>query len=267
LLAECRQHLSESSGVHGPEEAVRRFGPVADLVRGFELEVAARRASRATAATACGVVGIGVSAWVMLNGVDPHARAPIAWAVVFFGAAQASAASLLLAGVRVTAMRRESGTPEDVLLLCRRGWAALAFAFLALFAVGAALPGHASAWAVLPGPMIGVVAAVAIARARRLVRRSTPPPARVVRPPLADLVAIAGRSVGARGSWWDAHPVAVLGPVVVVTAAGAFLWALADHGTVAGSVQAATVEAALTVGVFVLLGRSLGLHAALARHR
>ena len=267
LVAECRDHLADSSADCGPEEAVRRFGSAADLVRSYEIEVSIRRVLRATAAAVAGVLGIGASALVMVNAADAHASAPVGWAVVFFGAAQVSAASLLLAVLRAAVMRAGTGTPGDVLLLCRRGGLALGFAFVTLFAVGAGVPGHTAAWAVLAGPVVAVIAAGCIARARWLARQLDRDASQLARAPQADVAALAGRWVDTRGSAWHAHPGAVLAPTVVVTMLGAFGWALLDHGTVAGSVEGAGVEAALTIAGFVLLGRILGLYPALGRRR
>lgn len=225
FLLECRDHLAESSTTHGPQEAVRRFGRATDLARGFELEVAVRRALRATIVSVAGVLGVGAAALVMLNAADTHASAPVGWAVVFFG-----------------------------------------FALVTLFAVGAGVPGRTSAWAVLAGPVVTAVAGVSIARTRWLARKLGPT-SRAVRTPLADLAALAGRSVEAQESPWHAHPAAVLAPTVLIAMAAAFGWDLGDHGTVSGSSLAAGIEAAMTVAGFVFLGRILGLHAALGRHR
>ena len=107
LLVECREHLTESSAAFGTQEAIRRFGSAAELARAFEMEVAARRARRATAVSAVGVVGVGGSALAMVNAADAHASAPLGWAVVFFGAAQVSAVSLVLALLQAAAMRSE----------------------------------------------------------------------------------------------------------------------------------------------------------------
>jgi hypothetical protein len=267
LLAECREHLADSGTAHGAEEAVRRFGAAADLARGFDLEVATRRVLWATVASVGGVLGIAVSALAMLNGVDAHASAPAGWAVVFFGAAQTSAAALFLAVLRAAAMRGESGTPADVLLLCRRCGTALGFAFLTLFALGAAVPGETAVWAVLAGPVLALIAVASTAHARSLARKLQPHPSSLVRAPLADVAALAGRSVEAPGSAWHAQPAAVLVPAVVLAMVGAFAWDLSDHGTVAGSGLAAGIEAALTIAGFVFLGGRLGLHAALAVSR
>lgn len=261
LLDECRDHLAESGAAYGDEEAVRRFGEATELSRAFETELATRRALRATAVSVLGVLGVGASALAMLNAVDAHTSAPWGWALVFFGAAQVSATSLFLAVLRAAALRGELGSPADAALLCRRNAVALASALLTLFAVGAALPGQTSAWRVVAGPAIAVIAAASVARARSLARKLDPHPGRAVRAPVADVAALAGRPADAPGGRWQAHPGVVLVLTVLVAMAGAFTWDLMDHGTVAASAAAAAIEAALTLAGFVFLGRGLGLHA------
>ena len=263
LLVECREHLTESSAAFGTEEAIRRFGSAAKLARAFELEVAARRARRATAVSAVGVVGVGGSALAMINAADAHASAPLGWAVDFFGAAQVSAVSLVLALLQAAAMRSERGTPADVALLCRRNAYALGFALLTIFAVGAAVPGQTAAWRILSGPAVAAIAIASVIRARSLARKLDPHPPSVVRPPLTDAAALAGRDVHVPGFAWREHPVALLVPTVLVAMAAAFAWDSLDHGTVAQAGVAAAVEAALTVTAFVFLGRALGLHGVL----
>lgn len=174
LLIECQSHLAESSAAFGDDEAVRRFGSATDLARAFELEVAARRVRVATAASAAGVLVVGGSALAMINAADAHASAPAGWAVVFFGAAQVSAVSLILALLRAGAMRGESVTPADVVLLCRRNAAAIGFALLAMFAVGAAIPGQTAAWRILAGPVCAAIALASVVRARSLARMLDP---------------------------------------------------------------------------------------------
>ena len=260
LLIECRGHLEESSADHGPAEAVRRFGPATDLARSFDTEVAARRSLQATALSVGGVLGVGAAALAMLNAVDAHASAPVGWAVVFFGSAQASAACTFLAVLRAAAMRREIASPDEVRLLCRRNTMALGFALLALFAVGAGLPGHTAAWKVLAGPAIAVIAALSVTRVRRLTRKLDPHRSSIVRTPLTDAATLAGRSTDAPVSRLRSG--AVLPLVVLLAAVAAFTWDLLDHGSVAASGAAAAIEATMTIGGFLFLGRGLGLHTA-----
>lgn len=267
LVDECRDHLEEASAAHGPEEAVRRFGTAAELSRTFEVEVATRRALRATAVSVLGVLGVAASAFAMLNAAEAGVSAPVRWALVFFGAAQASAVSLLLAVLRAAAMRGETGSPADVALLCRRNAMALGFALLTLFALGAAVPGQTTTWSVLSGPVIALVATAGLARVRSLARMLDPHPAGVVRTPLSDVTALAGHAPHAPGPEWHAHPAALLVPTVVIAMAAAFAWDLLDHGTVAASGLAAAIEAAMTLAGFVFLGRALGLRTALGRRR
>jgi hypothetical protein len=259
LLAECRDHLAESSAADGPEEAVRRFGSAADLARAFDLEVATRRSLRATAVSVAGVVALGLSALVMVNAVDTQSSAPVAWAIVFFGGAQVAAVSLALAVVRAVVLRGASGTPADVVLLCRRNGVALGFSFLTLFAVGAALPGQTSAWLVLAGPALGMCAAVGVMRAWWLARTLESPRGGVVRPPLADVVAVARRFVDVPVPAWRVAPSATVVVAVGLATCAAFTWDRLDHGTLAASALAAGVEAAMVIAGFALLGRTLGL--------
>lgn len=238
LVSECGHHLAESSASVGPEEAVRRFGSATALADAFDLEIAVRRSVRATVASVVGVASIGLTTLAMLNAVDPHASAPAAWAVAFFGAAQAAAACAILALLRAAALRGRAGTPTDAALLCRRNGLALAFAFLTMFAVGAALPGRTSAWVVLGGPAIAMLAAVALTRAWSLSRRLGAPRDGVASPPQV--------------------PVALL---VVLATTAAFTWARLDHGTLLASGVAAGIEAVLVIIGFVALGRTLGVRA------
>ncbi len=265
LVAECRDHLCESGAVCGPEEAVRRFGTATDLARAYEKEVAARRTIRATAVTVAGVLAVGASVLMMVHAADPRASAPLVWAVVFFGAAQTSAAALVLAVLRAAAMRGEVSTPADVALLCRRNATALGFALLTMFAVGAALPGHTAAWKVLAGPVMALVAAASVAHARSLAHQMEPRPGRIVRAPWVDAALLANRFVPVPGFVWRLPAAAVLVPTVLAAMVAAFAWDLLDYGTVAGSGGAAGVEAALTIAGFMLLGHSLGLRPALSR--
>lgn len=260
FLAECRDHLTDASQTHGPEEAVRRFGPVADLMRGFEEEVAVRRGRGATVLSAAGVLGAGASTLMMVNAADVGATAPLAWAVVFFASAQTAAVATFLALIRVIAMRHESATASDVLLLCRRSWIALGSALVTMFAAGAGVTGKTDAWRVLIGPAMIALASIALVSVGRLARRHEHRRARLVRPPLVDLAGIAHLS-DILGSNWIARPSVILGPTVVAAAAAAFWWNHLDHGSAAGSSAAAGIEATCALAGFLLLGPSLGLFA------
>ncbi|HJQ05308.1 MAG TPA: hypothetical protein VJ872_07680 [Nocardioides sp.] len=239
ILAECRDHLADASAVHGPDEAVRRFGPVADVVAGFEVEVAVRRAQAATWLTAAGVAGIGASTLAVVHATDNGLTAPVAWAVVFFASAQTSAVALLLAVLRAVLMRHETGSAAAVSLLCRRNGVALGFAALTMFAAGAAVPGQTSAWRILAGPAIGVLASAALLRAGRLARRQRDREGAEAQPTPR----------------WDL----LLAPTMVLSAFGAYWWSYLDHGTVSGSFVTAGIEAACVLTGFVLLRRPLGL--------
>ena len=207
-----------------------------DASRAFE--TARRRSVEATVASAVGVLALALSALVMLNAVDPRSSAPTAWAVAFFASAQVAAVALGLAVLSAAGLRRRTGTPADLVLLCRRNGVALSASFVAVFAVGAALPGEASAWVVLGGPALAALAAVAVGRSWVLARRLD-------------------RSEDATNRLRLAAVTVVV--AVALAAAAAFAWDLLDHGTVAESLSAAGVEVGLALAGLVALGRPLGL--------
>ncbi|GAB3858014.1 hypothetical protein GCM10028801_17320 [Nocardioides maradonensis] len=261
FLAECRDHLADAAAVAGADEAVRRFGPALDVARAFEVEVAVQRARAATVLTTGGVLGIALSTLALIHAADGGLAAPVAWAVVFFVSAQTSAVATALALLRAAAMRDEVGTPADVALLCRRGRVALAFAALTMLASGAGVPGQTDAWRLLAGPALGLLAALALARASHLARRHRDDADASVRSPVADLAAVARRTAAAVPQWTP-RPALLLPPTAVLGAVGAFWWSyLDDHGTAGGALAAAVVEATCVVLGFVALGRPLGLYA------
>lgn len=260
LLAECRDHLADSGAAHGEAEAVARFGSAAELARSFDTEVAVRRALRATPATVVGVLAVAASTLALLHVAAAHASAPVGWAVIFFGCAQTSAVSLLLATLRAAGMRNRPADAADVALLCRRNGCALGFALLTLFAAGAALPGHGSALQLLLGPAVAVSAALLVLRARSLARQLDAYGQRTVRAPWADLRAMAHLPTAGGRVLDPSSPAVMLTAGSAVAAAAAFVWGHADdHGNLASALVAAGVETALTVTGFVLLGPALGL--------
>jgi len=267
LLAECRSHLTDSSAVHDAAEAVRRFGDAGELARSFDTEIAVRRGVRATAASVIGVLAVGASALAVVNGAAANASAVVVWAVVFFAGAQASGVCALLAALRAVAMRRGPATAADVVLLCRRNGAALAFAVLTLVAAGGAVPGHTAAWKVLIGPVVAVLATASIVRSRSLARRVDPDAPRAAHTPLADLRVVASRSAQTSRHATSGKSGLFLVPTLMIAAAAAFVWDHQDHGTLANSLTVAGIETALTVAGFVLLGRVLGLRPARGTRR
>lgn len=257
LLTECHDHLTDASDAYGPDEAVRRFGAISDVVRAFEIEVAVRRARSATLLTAVAVLAIGASTLMMVNAAEKGLSAPPAWAVVFFVSAQTAAVSMVLALLRAAAVRDAIGTPAEVSLLCRRNWVALAFAGLTMFAAGAAVAGDTAAWRILLGPALAVLAGAALLRAGLVARRHRSREDRAVHEPLADLATVVRRAVPAGLT----RPGVILAPVLFVSAVAAFWWSYRDdHGTAAGAAVAAGVEAAAVLAGFVLLGPALGLY-------
>jgi hypothetical protein len=189
----------------------------------------------------------------------------VVWAVVFFAGAQAAGVCMLLAVLRTAAMSHHAATPADVVLLCRRNGAALAFSALALFAAGAAVPGNAAAWAILTGPVVAVLAALWVMRARSLARKLDCRPCRNVRAPLTDLLAIVRPSDTAGRAAGHSPFIGLLVPTVAVATVAAFTWDHLDHASIGSSLAAAGTEAALTVAGFVLLGPVLGLYPARRR--
>jgi hypothetical protein len=245
--------------IHGDEEAVRRFGFAADLAQSFDTETAIRRAAHATIATIIGVIAVGASTLALLNAADPKSAAVPAWAVIFFASAQTAGVCAVLAALRAAAMRHRPATPADVALLCRRNGAALAFSATALFAAAAAVPGHSSVWTVLMGPVVAVLAASWVVRARSLARKLDARPCRIVQAPLPDLLTVAHHSDVARRAAEHSPLMRLLVPTVAIGTVAAFLWDHLDHGRFGSSLGAAGMEAALTVAGFVLLGPALGL--------
>jgi len=259
LLAECRSHLADAGAVHDDEEVVRRFGDAGELARSFDTEIAVRRGLHATVVSVLGVSAVGLSALAVVNAAEANASAVLVWAVAFFACAQAAGVCALLAALRAAAMRHGPSTAADVVLLCRRNGAALAFAVLTLVAAGGAVPGHTAAWKVLVGPLVAVLATASIVRSRSLARKIDPAAPRIIQSPLADLRTVARRPALANGRTTSASSVLLLAPTLMVAAAAAFAWDHQDHGTLANSAAVAGVEAALTVAGFVILGPVLGL--------
>lgn len=199
FLAECREHLADTSAALGEEEAVRRFGAAVDLARAVYAEAAVRRGLLATVMSAVGVLAVAGSTLVTVRAADPTASAVLVWAVVFFASAQTSAVAAFLALVQAAAMRYSAATPADVVLLCRRNLAALGFALMTLFAAGAAVPGQAPAWKLLVGPAVAAVAVVGVLRARLLAGAVDPDASWETRSPLGDVLTLVRRS-GVAGS-------------------------------------------------------------------
>jgi hypothetical protein len=263
LLAECRDHLADAGAAHGEAGAVARFGSATELARSFDTELAVRRALRATPATALGVLAVAWSTLALLHAADPHASAVLGWAVIFFGCAQTSAVSMLLATLRAAGMRNRPAAPADVALLCRRNGSALAFALVTLFAAGAARPGHGSAFQLLLGPAVAVPAAFLVLRTRSLARQLDAYGRRTVRTPWADLRAVAHLPAAAGRVLDLSMPPVMLTAGTVLAATAAFVWGHADdHGNLASGLAAAGIETALTVLGFLLLGPALGLWSA-----
>ncbi|MGI8679758.1 MAG: HAAS signaling domain-containing protein [Jatrophihabitans sp.] len=170
-VAECRDHLTDAAAAGGEAEAVRRFGAATEVASAFDAETAVRRASRSTVATVAAVAAVAAilavagSTLALLNASDARGAVTL-WAVVFFGAAQTSAVSTLLAVLLVAAaLRRSRAVPAELRLLGRRNAVAVGFALLTEFAAGAAVPGHGSMSALLAGPVLAAFALAVVLRA------------------------------------------------------------------------------------------------------
>ena len=88
LLRECRDHLADAAAERGEQEAVRAFGPPAEIAAAFDAEIAARRGVRSTFATAAGVLATGGSTLALIHAASANATAPVWWAIAFFVGAQ-----------------------------------------------------------------------------------------------------------------------------------------------------------------------------------
>jgi len=250
LLAECREHLIDLAGETSERDAVEAFGEPAAIAAAFDLEVAARRGTLGGLWASVGVLAVGGSTLAVIHGADPAANAPTAWAVVFALTAQVAMVATALALVQVLSIRREVSTAGDVALLCRRMALALVSAAAAMFSAGAALPGHGSATLLLAGPVLACVAAIAVLRAWRLVRRLEGAGERTDRSPFADLRRLTGVAIP------------VVGPVAVATLAAIAAVArdLGEAGSsLGGSLAVGGIEASLVFLAYVALRRPLGL--------
>ena len=192
LLRECRDHLADAAAERGEQEAVRAFGPPAEIAAAFDAEVAARRGVRSTFATAAGVLATGGSTLALIHAASANATAPVWWAIAFFVAAQVAGVARGLALVQALVLRRSTMAAADVALLARRNGCALVAAGVTMFSAGAAVPGRGSAVLLLAGPLLVCAAMVAVLRARALARRLDGAGALAVRPPLEDLGRLAG---------------------------------------------------------------------------
>jgi uncharacterized membrane protein len=253
FLRECRDHLADAAAERSEPEAVRAFGPPAEIAAAFDAEVAARRGVRATALAAAGVLATAGSTLALIDAAAPGASAPVAWAVVFFLAAQMAGLACGLALLQALLLRRGNMPPADVALLARRNATALVAAGVTMFAAGAAVPGRGSAGLLLAGPALVCVALPAVLRARALARRLPGGDAPAVRPPLADLARLTGLPLPALGRG------RLLALTTCAAAAAAFARELAERDTLAVALLTAGIEAAAVLAGFALLRRRLGL--------
>jgi uncharacterized membrane protein len=253
FLRECRDHLADAAAERGEEEAVRAFGPPAEIAAAFDAEVAARRGVRATFATVAGVLATGGSTLALIHASSPGAVAPAAWAIAFFVAAQVAGVAAALALVQALVLRRSAMPPADAMLLARRNGCALVAAGATMFSAGAAVPGSGSAPLILAGPALVCVALVRVLRARSLARRLDGSGAHAVRPPLDDLARLVPLPVPALGA------AQLLLVTTCAAAAAAFLRDRAEHAAAGQALVTAGIEAAAVVACFAVLGRALGI--------
>jgi uncharacterized membrane protein len=253
FLRECRDHLEDAAAERGEADAVRAFGAPAEIAAAFDAEVAARRGIRATLLAAAAVLATGGSTLSLIHSASPDVTAPVAWAVVFFVAAQVAGVAAGLALLQALAARRTAMAPADATLLARRNGTALVAAGLTMFAAGAAVPGQGSAGLLLSGPALAGVALVAVVRARALARQLDGARVWAVRPPLDDLARLT------RVELPRLSAARLLPLVTVVAAAAAFLRDRVEAGSVANGLLVAGIEAAAVLACFAVLGRPLGL--------
>lgn len=253
FLRECRDHLLDAAAERGQAEAVRAFGPAADIAAELDGAVATRRGLRSTVVTVAAVSATAISTLALIHSSSPGTDAPALWAIAFFVAAQVAGVAGALGAVQALAARRAAMPPADVALLARRNTCALVAAGATLFSAGAALPGHGSAMVLLAGPALLCVALVSVLRARSLARRiggSGPSP---IRSPLADLAALTRLRIP------PVDAARLLPIVTCLAAAAAFARDRAEHATVGGALATASIEAAAVVACFAALGPRLGL--------
>lgn len=253
LLRECRDHLADAAAERGEQEAVRAFGPPAEIAAAFDAEIAARRGVRSTFATAAGVLATGGSTLALIHAASANATAPVWWAIAFFVGAQVAGVALGLALVQALVLRRSTMAAADVALLARRNGCALVAAGVTILSAGAAVPGRGSAVLILAGPLLVCAAMVAVLRARALARRLDGAGALAVRPPLEDL----GRLAGLPFASLDARRLLLI--TTCIAAAAAFVRDRVEQGHVGEALVAAGIEGTAVVACFLVLGPALGL--------
>jgi len=253
FLDECREHLTNAAADRGEHDAVRAFGPAATIAAAFDAEAATQRALRATSLTVAGVLLTGASTLALIQGAEAGTTAPALWAIVFFVAAQLAGTAVALASLQGLAQRHETIAPAELSLLCRRNLTALVSAGVTMFAAGAAVPGQASPFALMAGPVCVCVAFVATLRARHLARRLPGARDAATRSPLEDLRRLLHAHLP------ELTPARLLAAVTVLAAAAAFARDRAEHASAAGAAATAGIEAFAVVACFAFFGRELGL--------
>ena len=107
--------------------------------------------------------------------------------------------------------------------------------------------------------MLAAGAAAFVLRCWALARKLDPQRDGAVRPPMADLAAVARRVAGFPVPAWRFPPSVALATAGGLAMCAAFTWDWTDHGTFAGAAMVAGVEGALMMAGFGVLGRTLGL--------
>jgi hypothetical protein len=254
FASECAAHLEDAAARHGEIAAVAAFGDPRELAAEFDLEVATARGLRATWWTAAAVLGVAGSTLVLIGAADPVATASPAVAIAFFVFAQVAAVAGGVACVRACVLRRGETTEAELRLLARRNVCALSAAAATILAAGVALPGRGSTVALVAGPLLAIVAGVAVARAGRLAgtlrRGGEPSPPR---PLPQDLAALTGLPLS---RLTDAHMLTI---VTLLAASAAWARDRGEGSTPTAALLVAAIEAAAVIAGFLLLAGPLGL--------
>ena len=253
LLRECRDHLADAAAERGEAEAVRAFGPAAEIAAGLDAEIAARRGVRSTFAAVRRARDRRLDARVDPRRLGERHRARVAGRSPSSSAAQVAGVAPDWRWCRRSCCAVRRRPPADVALLARRNGCALVAAGVTILSAGAAVPGRGSAVLILAGPLLVCAAMVAVLRARALARRLDGAGALAVRPPLEDL----GRLAGLPFASLDARRLLLI--TTCIAAAAAFVRDRVEQGHVGEALVAAGIEGTAVVACFLVLGPALGL--------
>jgi HAAS len=285
IVAEVEDHLTTSaaelhaSGLdpHAAErEAVRRFGPAAELAGAFVEQEAAAGGKRA--ARAAGVLGVLFAALALGPAGHTVDAQPFPSGLVHFFLAQVALVAAALTLLRLWRAAPEGGPTGARLVLVMRGASVVLACAVAMVAYDAVLAARGPrVWPLLGALLAGVVLALpALVRGWRLAAAST---AATARPgsgddAMADLATISARLTGAptlfriaervhARPWRFAVTVAVLAGAALAAAHGVSEGVSLRHlrGGLLADAMITTIEAALALTGFALLGRFLAIRA------